>query len=133
MGFYFWLGLIISSASVSIRALVASKRERFRVGVYAGALRALTVIPLGMSLVVAYFPRLTGPLPWVGPLVVVAIALMPSSSFVALGKAFRLTQNVPAIQEEQASRPFNAWLPVAIVDAILVVIALVVVVLSHPW
>jgi len=69
----------------------------------------------------------TGPLPWLGPLVVVAIAVMPASSFVALGKVFCRMQNAPAIQEEQASRPFNSLLPVAIVNATIVVIALAVV------
>ena len=133
VGFYFWLGLLISSMSLSLRALGGSKREQFGVGVYAAAIRALTVIPLGTLLVAAYFPRLTGALPWLRPFVVVAIAVMPASSFVALGRAFRQMQNAPAIQEEKASRPFNIWLPVAIVDAIIVVIALVVALLSRPW
>lgn len=83
--------------------------------------------------VAAYFPRLTGPVPWLGPIALIAVVAMPAASFTATFQAYRKTQNVSAAEEARASRPFNAWLPVAIVDAIIVVVALVTLLLLRSW
>jgi hypothetical protein len=133
VGLYFWLGLLVSSLALSVRALKGSLGEQFPLGTFAALVRASTVLPLGALMLAIYFPRLTGPLPWLGPVALVAVAAMPAASFTAIVQAYRKTLNVSAADEERASRPFNAWLPVAIADAIVVVIALLTLVLLRPW
>lgn len=133
MGFYFWLGLLVSNLALSVRALRGSLGEQFSVGTLGAVVRGLTVVPLSMLLLAAYFPRLTGPLPWLVPIALIAVVAMPASSFIATFQAYRKTQNASAADEERASRPLNAWLPVAIVDAIVVVVALVTLLLLRPW
>lgn len=133
VGFYFWLGLLISNAALGVRAFTGSKREQFWLGVYAASVRSLALVPLGLMLIASYFPRLTGPLPWLGSVVLIALAIMPIASFSAIWQAYQGTLNAPAVDEERAARPFDTWLPVAIVDAISLVVALVALLLSHPW
>jgi hypothetical protein len=99
---------------------------------FAALFRASTVLPLAAVMLAIYFPRLTGPLPWLDPVVLVGVAAMPAASLTAIVQAYRKTLHVSAADEVRASRPFNAWLPVAIVEVIVVVIALLTLVLLRP-
>lgn len=131
MGFFFWLGLLITQAVVAVRVLMTSRHEKFQLGVYAACSRLIALVPLGLMLMAVYFPGLA-PLPWRGFLALAALGVMPLGSFVAIWKSYQRMQNVPAADEAQAGRPFNAWLPIAIVDAIMVVIALATLLLLRP-
>ncbi len=53
-----------------------------------------------------------------------ATVLGPVVSFAVLGIAHRRKKDVPAAQEERLGRPFNAWLPVALLDAAFLMINL---------
>jgi hypothetical protein len=52
----------------------------------------------------------------------VSVAFGPVVSFVALWMVYHRTQNVVAAEEEPANKLFGAWLPVALFDAVFVVI-----------
>lgn len=132
MGFFFWFGLLITQIYLAVRALVASRHETFQLGVYAACARLVALVPLGVLLMAAYFPGLLPVLPWGGFAAMGASALMPLVSFVTIWKAHQRTQDAPAADEERASRPFDAWLPIAIVDAIMVVIVVATLLLLRP-
>jgi len=125
LGIYFWLGLFVINTSLNIRAIARCRDARSRLGVVAGAARGLVVVLLTVLLLWGYFPRLGGGIPrWVGPAILGLAVAQPLLSFPVLAVTYRQMRDAPAAQEEQASRPFDAWLPVGILDAVLLVILL---------
>jgi uncharacterized membrane protein YhaH (DUF805 family) len=122
LGIYFWPGLFVLNTSLNIRAFVRCLDERFHLGVIAGAVRALVVVLLTALLLWGYFPRLGGGLPWwVGRAILPLAVAQPLLALPVLALAYRRMHDAPAAMEQHASRPFDAWLPIGILDAILVV------------
>lgn len=124
LGIYFWIGLSILNISLSARALARCVREQFRPGITAGVVRggaAVLAFWLGLRM---HFWGMENPPPWVGLALCALLLVMPFASGTALLLAHRRRLGVPAAEEMAASRPFDAWLPAGIVDAILVVIGL---------
>ncbi|UQA61736.1 hypothetical protein [Polyangium aurulentum] len=123
LGIYFWLGWFVINTGLNVRAFVRCREERFRHGIIAGAVRGLVVALSTVLLLWGYFPRLGGGLPrWAGPAIGVLAVALPLLSFPVLASAYRRMRDAPAATEERASRPFDAWLPIGILDAILLVI-----------
>jgi uncharacterized membrane protein len=109
-----------------VNAFVRSLRERFVLGAIGAVVRAVLLLggAIGVVLVrFVHFPGSDVPAP-AGPtfMALVAAVLGPIVSFVVLWVAHRRKRDVSAAQEERVSRPFNAWLPVALFDAAFVAI-----------
>ena len=120
------VGLFLSIAHLflALYAIVRSTVAHFWLGTIAGALRAV-LIAVG-AVVGLRLGFLGGADPPVGlaRLALVIGVVGPVLSFATVFIAYRRMSNVPAREEEAALRPFMAWLPVAIVDAIFVVLAI---------
>ena len=118
---------------LTVRALLRCASEKYLVGVVGSLVRALLLV-LGAVLVskrsmIVMIP----PLPTLTvnraatesepSLVLPLLAIVgPLLTFALLWVAYRRFQDVPAAQEEKLQRPFDALLPVGIVDAIGLVI-----------
>lgn len=135
LGIFFWIGLCIAIIYVSARALSGSIGQRFPLGVGAGMLLVAVAIGLSALGLKMFFPGSDGPPPWLGAAILALAAAMPAVSFPVVFVAYRRTVDVPAAQEEAASRPLRVWLPAGIVSAIIVVIGLVAIAVttSDPW
>lgn len=128
-------GILISIVHllVTLNALVRSFSSRFWVGAIAGVLRAVLMV---VGIIVGFrlsFPGSEGPPPGPALIALVVAVLGPVVSFGTLFVAHWRASNVPARDEERMGRPFMAWLPVALLDAAFVVIAIVARVISNPW
>lgn len=122
--------------ALALNALVRSLRERFgwgigggiaRVGLMLGQVplmwgRGLWTAALGPQRGVAASPEMPA---WQALVLLMSGIGGPLIAFGVLYMAFRRAQDVPAAEEERAAGPVNAWLGVAIVDAVFVVIAVV--------
>ncbi len=96
-----------------VYATVRSASSGFRFGVRAGVVRACLLV-----LATAFALRGTS-------LLVSATAtwLGAPLSFATVFVAYRRARDVPAAKQEAADRPFMAWVPTAIIDALTVLIA----------
>jgi hypothetical protein len=129
----FGLFITIVHFAVTVNAFVRSLRERFVFGTLGALVRgALMIIGtvVGIRLLLADSAS-----PPAGPALVALITAVvgPIVSFAVLWVAHRRTRNVPAAQEERLGRPFNAWLPVALIDAAWVAIGLLARAISNPF
>jgi len=111
-----------------VNAFVRSMRERFLLGTIGAVVRAVLLLAGAIGVVLVRFVHFPGSdvsAP-VGPTFVAlaATVLGPILSFVVLWVAHRRKRDVPAAEEERLSRPFMAWLPVALFDAAFVFINL---------
>jgi hypothetical protein len=109
-------------------AFVRCLRERFLLGTIGALARGALLVAAAIGVVMVRFVHFPGsdvPAP-VGPTFVAlaATVLGPILSFVVLWFAHRQRRDVPAAQEERLGRPFMAWLPVALFDAVFVLINL---------
>jgi hypothetical protein len=119
------------------RALVRSFSSRFVFGIVVGLMRVvLMVAALVVCLqhgVMIMLPGLT--LRSTDSSAVAGSALYaiagPVLTFALVFASWRRFQNVPAAQEEMLQRPFAAWLPVGILDAIYVAIAIAAAVIAE--
>jgi hypothetical protein len=123
--------------AVIVNAFLRSWRERFMLGVGGSILRALLLLSGAVGTVWERFVRFPGsdvPSPiGASVLVLAAVVLGPIVSFVVLWIAHRRRRGVPMLEEERLSRPFNAWLPVALFDTAYVVISAFGVWISSPF
>ncbi len=121
---------------LAVRALARSVTERFVFGVVGGLVRiGLMVVGAMLALKQSAFIMLPGVNLHASPsegssasasaaaLLLVSIA-GPVLSASVLWASYRRFHDVPFAEEEKLQRPFNAWLPVGILDAIYVVIAI---------
>jgi hypothetical protein len=120
-------GLLFASVQllVVLNALVRSVSERYVLGSVGALLRVGLV---GVSTFYGFRATFAGSegASAGGPVLAAAI-LGPIVSFALLYMAHRRMREVPAVQteqEERASRVFTAWLGVAILDAMSVVVTL---------
>ena len=133
-----WSGALIFSILhlvFTIRALLRSLSERFVFGIVGGFLRAglmLVGAVIGFKqAAIVMLPHMTlrlSPSDESDPSLGLSLGLLfvsvvgPIVTFSVLWTSYRRSQNVPVAQEEKLQRPFRAWLPVGIIDAIYVVI-----------
>lgn len=120
---------------LTIRALLRSLAERFVFGIVGGFLRAglmmvgavigfkQAAIVMLPHMTLRLSPREREPSLALSLALLLVSVLGPVVTFSVLFTSYRRCQHVPAAQEEKLQRPFRAWLPVGIVDAIYVVIA----------
>ncbi len=107
-----------------VNAFARSIRERFLLGTLGALGRGVLLVAAAIGVIwvrFVHFPGSDVPAP-AGPTLVAlaATVLGPILSFVVLWVAHRRRRDVPAAEEERLSRPFMAWLPVALFDAALV-------------
>lgn len=121
-----------------IRAFMRSAAEKFPVGIALGLARvALMLWAAAISFrqaSIVIMSGLTLRLPASGgtlsaPFVALAGPLV---SFAVLAVSWKRYRNAPAANEEKLRRPFEAWLPVAILDAMYVVVMIGAVWFSEP-
>jgi len=119
-----------------VRALVRCIAERYSVGAI-GAVARLSLLVGGVGgVAMSYFASATGsgrPSPALSLMTIAAVVLGPIVSFTVLWMAHRRRANVPAAQEERLGRPFDVWLPVALLDAAYVAITVFVNVMANPF
>jgi hypothetical protein len=119
---------------LTIRALLRSLSQRFVFGIVAGLLRAGLML-LGAVIgfkqaAIVMLPHMTLRLSPSEPSFALSLGLLfvsvvgPIVTFSLLWASYRRFQDVPAAQEEKLERPFRAWLPVGILDAIYVVVTI---------
>lgn len=106
-----------------LNASVRSVVERFILGSVGGVLRAVLLGVVTVNAFKASLAVSSGPAPTPAYGLLAALVLGPIVSFVVLFVAYRRMRDVPAAQENRASRVFKAWLGVSILDAMFVVIA----------
>jgi hypothetical protein len=114
------LGLTLSLVLLlcAFNAIVRSHLAEFWLGAAAGVLRCvLLVLGWWVALRVVYRADAGSPLAW-EVFAFASSALGPVISFVTVFLAHSRMTTVVAREEEAASRPFMAWLPVAILDAV---------------
>jgi hypothetical protein len=111
--------------ALTIRAIMRSVAERYVLGIVGGLARVAlmglgAVASLGqMSIVMLPGITLKSPATH-DPSVLASVGLLlagvggPLLTFVVVWTAHRATRDIPAAQEERASRPFMAWVPVAV-------------------
>ncbi|MBX3191544.1 MAG: hypothetical protein KF819_31400 [Labilithrix sp.] len=128
----FGLLILIVHLLLALNALVRSVLERFVLGSVGGLLRVVLVAVSAVYGFKSSFAGSDGPA--AGPALVLLVAggLGPIVSFLVLFMAYRRMREVPAAQEERASRVFKAWLGVGIIDAMSVVIAVAAHTISGP-
>jgi hypothetical protein len=123
--------------AVIVNALVGSLRERFVLGAGGAILRALLLISGAVGAVwerSVRFPGSEVPTPLgASVLLVAAVVLGPLVSFVVTWIARRRAKDALPLDEEPLTRPFNAWLPVALIDAAYVVITVLAYWISDPF
>ena len=117
---------------LTFRALLRSLSERFFFGIVGGLLRAALMLVgavIGFKqAAVVMLPHMTLRLSPSDPSLASSLVLLfvsvagPVVTFALLWIDYRRFQSVPAAREEELQRPFRAWLPVAILDALYVVI-----------
>lgn len=120
----FMLGFLL----VVLNALLRSIRERFVLGVVGGAVRAglLSLATVeGLRADLAHMAGHPDPSGLQAFILANAPIAGPAVSFGVLFVAYRRTQDLPAADEQRARRPFGAWLSVALIDAVLIVIGFV--------
>ncbi len=104
-----------------VRALSRSTGERFVPGIVGGLARSVLMVLGLLAIVWATFPKAGAPAPAIlGLMALSAAVLGPLVSFAVLWSAHVRKRDVPFAQEERLSRPFGAWLPVALFDMIFV-------------
>jgi hypothetical protein len=127
---------------LTIRALLRCVSERYTFGILGGLARAGlmivgAVIGFKQMAMVMLPGRLTLKLSPDAPSQALAVALLlvsiagPVVTFAVLWISYRRYHDAPAAQEEKLQRPFGAWLPVGILDAISVAVAVFVVAFSE--
>jgi len=120
-----------------VNAFLRSWRERFVLGTIGAVLRALLSIAGAVGAVwerLVRFPGSDVPAPLgASVIVLLAAALGPLLSFVVLWSAHRRRKDAPMLEEERLSRPFNAWLPVALFDVAFVAINGFAYLISKPF
>jgi len=121
--------------ALTIRAIMRSVAERYVLGIVGGLARVAlmglgAVASLGqMSIVMLPGITLKSPATH-DPSVLASVGLLlagvggPLLTFVVVWTAHRATRDIPAAQEERASRPFMAWVPVAVLDAMYLVVSI---------
>lgn len=114
-----------------VNAIVRSSRERWMIGVGGGALRIALMVPAIVAVLTTPASSLLGfgshPATVGGALgvaLLIAAVAGPLVSFGTVAVAWRRTRDVPAAEDERAGRPLVAWVGVAVLDAIFVVIQL---------
>jgi hypothetical protein len=121
-----------------VRAALRSYRERFPLGAIGGAVRAVSMIAAlaigfdSVGLVMMPGIKIGSASARAGAPVSPAVALLPLVlevggpilSLVVAYRAWKRFQDVPAAQEEALQRPFDAWLPPAILDALVLAVGL---------
>jgi hypothetical protein len=119
------IGLLLESLGAllvvvaTVRALVVSAREKFALGTLVGGARLVLALVVGWAIV--RFIGVAPPAP-LGLLIGIAQIAGPIFSIATVFVAWRRFQDVPAVDEARLERPFDAWLPVAILDAFWAVI-----------
>jgi hypothetical protein len=107
-----------------VRATLVSRREKFSFGVAAGALRtvlALSNATVAVLLRIHQVSNQTAAEPsGLASAAFIGMVLGPIVSSTTLWFAYQRTKNLAASQEEAASRPFGAWLPVVLIDAVFI-------------
>ncbi len=118
------IGILVAIVHVSLvlNASVRSVLERFVLGSAGGVLRVVLLGVVTVGTVKASFAASDAPAPSPAYGLLAALVLGPMISFVVLFMAYRRMRDVPAAQEDRASRVFKAWLGVGIIDAMYVVI-----------
>jgi hypothetical protein len=118
---------------IQLAAIVNAFARSLRARYILGAVAAVAAVARGVLLISGAvaallvrrvtFPGSDVPAP-AGPMLVALVATIagPLVSFAMLGIAYRRMRNLPAAEEQRASRPFGAWLPVALLDAAFLVI-----------
>lgn len=111
-----------------VNAFIRCVQERFFLGWIGAIVRGVLLIAgaIGVVLVrIVHFPGSDVPAPATPAFVALAATVLgPIMSFVVLWLAHRRKRDVPAADEQRLSRPFMAWLPVALFDAAFVAINL---------
>jgi hypothetical protein len=122
----FVTGLLLFAA---VYATVRSSSLRFWSGTIAGILRALLVLAGGaIGAVVLFDSRPPSSL----TILAVALGILgPVLSFTMVFVIFTMKANVPAREEERPNSLLMAWLPVALLDAVLILVALTGLALSR--
>jgi hypothetical protein len=109
-----------------VNAFIRSLKERFVVGTVGALVRAALLLSGVIGAVwsrFVHFPGSDVAAPATASLMALgATVLGPVVSFAVLWIAYRRKKDVPAAHEERLGRPFNAWLPVALLDAAFVLI-----------
>ena len=128
---------------LTVRALLRCVSERYVFGIVGGLARAALIV-VGACIgggggAVVMLPGLTLTLSPSGESSLervlgqlVLSALGPALAFAVLWASYRRFHDAPAAEEEERQRPFRAWLPVAIVDAIYVVVMVGAMAISEP-
>lgn len=113
-----------------VRAVWVSVRERWWFGVAAGAARVMLFVAAVFAIVEGKGARFANvdarPSPAAAIAVIASAVLAPIVSSATLGLAYRRYAGVRAADEERLRRPFDAWLPVTLFDAVFVAINLFV-------
>jgi len=127
-------GILVAIVHVSLvlNASVRSVLERFILGSAGGVLRVVLLGVVTVSTVKASFAASDAAAPSPAYGLLAALVLGPMISFVVLFMAYRRMRDVPAAQEDRASRVFKAWLGVGIIDAMYVVIMIGASAISRP-
>ena len=127
-------GILVAIVHVClvVNASVRSVLERFILGAAGGVLRAVLLGVVTVGTFKASFATSDVPAPSPAYGLLAALILGPIVSFVVLFTAYRRMRDVPAAQEDRASRVFKAWLGVGIIDAMYVVIAIAANAVSGP-
>jgi hypothetical protein len=116
---------VIQFATV-VNAFIKSLGERFMLGTIGAPVRAVLLILGAAGAVWSRFVSYPGseiPPPALASFMALAsVVLGPIVTAVVLWVAHRRCKDVPAAEEEHLSRPFNAWLPVGLFDAVFVII-----------
>ena len=111
-----------------VNAFARCVRERFLLGAIGALVRGILLVGGAIGGLAVSFVRVSGSdvPPPAGPLFAAfaATVLGPIVSAVVLWVAHRRRRDVPASEEDRLSRPFMAWLPVALFDAAFVFINL---------
>jgi multisubunit Na+/H+ antiporter MnhC subunit len=117
---------VIQFATI-VNAFIKSLGERFTLGAIGALVRAALLILGSAGAVWSRFVSYPGsdiPAPALASfMVMTAVVLGPMLTGMVLWVAYRRCKDVPAAEEERLGRPFNAWLPVGLFDAVFVVIS----------
>lgn len=135
--------LAFASLTQLVLCVIATFRcaqERWLLGLAGGALRITLLAVSALAVLSSPFSFVPGlghrPAVVSGGLAFAALIAAiagPLTSFTVTALAWRRTSNLPAAQEQRASRPLRAWILVAAIDAIFVVLQLGALVIGRDY
>ena len=110
--------------AATVNAFLRCLQNKFVLGAVGALVRVALLLAGAASLFVVKAQQAGGTSASGGITLLALVATVggPLVSFVVLAIAYRRMRGLSAAQEEEASRPFRAWLPVALFDAAFVAI-----------